>query len=144
MGHLNKRRRTGRTTHVSGIGAPTEDDLPSARTTATVSSAALSTRSVQAAHVPALTNLCARAFVHHLNYLCKEEQRWEHQKWWLQALPDHIIPRLFAIMRTEVPDKLISPFITTVRCLKRAVVPPIYNSCIIISLLYSTSSVAPQ
>ncbi|EIN13545.1 RNI-like protein [Punctularia strigosozonata HHB-11173 SS5] len=107
-----KRRRTDRAGNTLVIGAPNEDDLPSARTTSTITSTAYSTRSVQPSHVPALTTLCARAFIHSLKLLTNGGN-WESQKQWLEHLPDHIVPRLFAMMRAEVPDALTSPFMTT-------------------------------
>lgn len=120
MSRPSKRRRTDNAQ--TSFGAPTEDDTPSARQTASsISPSGYSVRSPPNLDrmVSSLTTLCARAFIHSLKGLTEDNVIWERQKEWLEALPDHIIPKLFAMLRAEVPDQLISPFITKVSQVSR-------------------------
>jgi len=96
------------------IGAPTEDDSPSAQRP--TSSSSSSTRVVPPFHVPALTTLSARVFVANLRKLSEDEARWRKIQRWIDAVPDAIVPNLFAMLRTSWPRLLNDALISHVSC----------------------------
>lgn len=109
----NKRRRAGSSAE---FGAPSEADLPSAQNlNNTPSPSALSTRALPVTSVPALSTLCARVFVANLAILSRSERTWELIRQWLKVLPDSLVPKIFAMLRTSCPTILSEPFIVAVR-----------------------------
>jgi hypothetical protein len=96
------------------FGEASEADSPSAQNNIP-SSSALSTRSLPSTTVPALTTLCARIFVANLIDLSKDEHTWKHTRRRLKALPDVLVPKIFAMLRTSCPTVLHNTFIIAVR-----------------------------
>jgi hypothetical protein len=107
-----KRRRT---TLIPTFGAPSEADLPSVQQL-TSSSSALSTRTLPYTAVPALTSLCARVFVSNIHYLSDDPtgSLWKTTRRYLKILPEHLVPKVFAMLKTSYPDDLTDSFITAV------------------------------
>ena len=105
-----KRARTDK-----GIGAPTEDDLLTAQNASNhPSSSALSTRLPPSSKVPALTTLCARVFVANVVGLGKDEDAWGGVRLWLKALPEYLVPKIFAMLSVACPTRLRSDIIIPV------------------------------
>ncbi|KIM84624.1 hypothetical protein PILCRDRAFT_390629 [Piloderma croceum F 1598] len=102
----SKRQRTG----PPAFGEASEADSPSAQNNIP-SSSALSTRNISPITVPALTTLCARVFVANLVNLSKHERTWKPTRRRLKALPDALVPKIFAMLRASCPTVLNNPFI---------------------------------
>lgn len=106
---LTKRRRGG----VPTFGAETEDDrinLASSLSTAS----AFSTRSVlSTGPIPNLSVLCARSFVANLRALHESRNDWEITLKWLKLMPDNLVPKLFAMLRSSCPQILTNAMITS-------------------------------
>ena len=109
-----RRRRT-----VRSIGNPTEDDSPAARNSLNVpSSSASSHRTLPVTAVPTLTSICARVFVANVPKLGEDPDVWHYIQPWLKRLPEHLVPRVFAMLREAHPNLLNQAIITAVcRCL---------------------------
>jgi hypothetical protein len=101
-----KRQRT--------FGAPTEDDNPNAESGYRVPTDAISTRDVSPGGVPTLATLCARVFVKHMKHLSSDESVWEAIREWLKIIPDAMVPKLFAMLRSSCPTILSHGFIIAV------------------------------
>lgn len=112
-----KRRRAGHS-NVPNFGAPTEADTSLNNQRANPSSSQSSTRRLPVETVPALTTLCARKFVVSFVKLRNNEAVWGGVARHLQILPDHIVPKVFAMLRAERPTYLKHELITTVRSLR--------------------------
>ena len=100
-----KRQRT--------IGAPTEDDDPTAQLSQARYKSAASTRIV-AGPLPTLTTCCARAFVRHIERLSADKDSWEAVLRWLKLIPEQLVPKLFAMLKSTHPTLLRSEFIVCV------------------------------
>lgn len=112
---LRKRVRTEESTRRQAglnIGAPTEDDSPSAQQP--TSSSSSSTRVVPPLYVPALTTLSARVFVANLRKLSEDKARWRKVQRWIDAVPDAIVPNLFAMLRASWPRLLNDALVSNV------------------------------
>jgi hypothetical protein len=105
-GRSSKRQRT--------FGAPTEADLPSAQPTHNIFSDAISTRNLFFNHVPSLVTLCVQAFVKHIKYLSSNAALWDLTLQLLKDIPDPLIPKLFAMLRSSCPTLLTHGFIIAV------------------------------
>lgn len=114
---LRKRVRTEESTRRQAglnIGAPTEDDSPSAQQPTSSSSSSSSTRVVPPLYVPALTTLSARVFVANLRKLSEDKARWRKVQRWIDAVPDAIVPNLFAMLRASWPRLLNDALVSNV------------------------------
>jgi hypothetical protein len=100
----------------------TGDFASAAVPTDTPSSSASSTRPLPLSTVPALTTLCARVFVANFVQLRNHEDRWEHVSVYLKALPDVLVPKIFAMLRRVCPTYLTHEFIVTV-CINHTPLP---------------------
>lgn len=100
-----KRQRT--------FGAPTEDDDPAAQLSQARYQNAVSTRTV-GGPLPALTTCCARAFVKHIQQLSADPHVWEAVLGWLKLIPEPLVPKLFAMLKSAHPTLLKSEFIVCV------------------------------
>ncbi|KAG2129956.1 RNI-like protein [Suillus clintonianus] len=102
-----KRRRGG----VPAFGAENEDDqvnLASGISTAS----AFSTRSLlSTGSIPNLSALCARSFVANLQALHETRDDWENTFKWLKLMPDNLVPKLFAMLRSSCPQILTNTMI---------------------------------
>jgi hypothetical protein len=109
-----KKRRLGTSL---AFGAPSESDLPSAQQN-NPSSFALSTRTFPTASIPALTTLCARVFVSNVRNLAEDPAGhvWRRTRRWLKALPDPLVPKVFAMLKASCPMVLSDAFISAVSC----------------------------
>ncbi|KAF4605393.1 hypothetical protein EYR40_004177 [Pleurotus pulmonarius] len=95
------------------LGAPTEDDLPSARAFAP-SSSAYSERTLQNdASVPTLVSLCIRVFAENIRQLARNQDTWEETRQHLKILPDAILTRIFTLLKATAPTVLNPAFITS-------------------------------
>ncbi|KAF9654328.1 RNI-like protein [Thelephora ganbajun] len=92
------------------FGAPTEDDDPTARLSQGQYKNAVSTRSV-GGPLPTLATYCARAFVRHIGKLSADQNAWEAVLGWLKLIPEPLVPKLFAMLKTAHPTLLRSEFI---------------------------------
>jgi hypothetical protein len=109
--HTKKRR----TNSVPAFGAANPYDDPSAQTDVP-SALASSTRSLPITSVPSLVTLCNHVFVAHFKDLRNDEHLWNGSiKEQLVGLPDYLIPRIFAMLRSSIPTFLTHEIITTVR-----------------------------
>ncbi|KAK7694576.1 hypothetical protein QCA50_001762 [Cerrena zonata] len=96
------------------IGAKTTDDdrlLTPQTQSNTPSSSAWSTRVIPARHIPPLATLCMRVFAENLHVLAQNHQSFDSIRAWLKALPDSVVPRLFASLRSTCPTILSHAFI---------------------------------
>ena len=100
-----KRQRT--------FGAPTEDDDPTAQLSQARYKNAASTRSVTGS-LPTLTTCCTRAFVRHIGKLSAHPDSWEVVLRWLKLIPEPLVPKLFAMLKSTHPTLLRSEFIVCV------------------------------
>ncbi|KAH7915367.1 RNI-like protein [Hygrophoropsis aurantiaca] len=104
-----------RTTAIPTFGAATDDDLinlVSSQRNAP-SASVLSHRTLPITDsMPSLTVLCARVFVSNIRILARNRDDWEHTRSWLKLLPDSIITRVFAMLRSSCPTILGHAFIT--------------------------------
>jgi len=100
-----KRQRT--------FGAPTEDDDPTAQLSQARYKNAASTRTV-GGPLPTLTTCCARAFVRHIEKLSADPNSWEAVLMWLKLIPEPLVPKLFAMLKSTHPTLLKSEFIVCV------------------------------
>jgi hypothetical protein len=100
-----KRQRT--------FGAPTEDDDPIAQLSQAQYNTVASTRSV-GGPLPTLTTCCARAFVRHIEELSADPNSWEAVLRWLKLIPEPLVPKLFAMLKSTHPTLLRSEFIVCV------------------------------
>jgi hypothetical protein len=82
--------------------------------TDTPSSFASSTRALPLSTVPALTTLCARVFVANFVKLKSHKDSWDRVSVHLNALPDILVPKIFAMLRKAWPSYLAHEFIVTV------------------------------
>jgi hypothetical protein len=103
----SKRQRT--------FGAPTADDDPAARLSQGQYKNPVSTRSV-GGPLPTLATFCARAFVKHIEKLSADQKAWEAVLRWLKLIPEQLVPKLFAILKSAHPTLLKSEFIVCVSC----------------------------
>jgi len=101
----SKRQRT--------FGAPTEDDDPAAQLSQGRYKNRVSTRSIGGS-LPTLATCCARAFVKHLEKLSANQNAWEAVLGWLKLIPEQIVPKLFAMLKSAHPTLLRSEFIVCV------------------------------
>jgi len=108
---MSKKRQ--RTAAVPSFGAPADSDNPSAQRN-DPSPSASSTRTLPILTVPTLTSLCARVFAANFVSLRNDEIHWERISGHFRSLPDHFIPKLFAILRRSCPTYLKHEFIVTV------------------------------
>jgi hypothetical protein len=116
VSHMSQRSaKRRRSRPFPSFGAPSEADLPSVQQ-ATPSSSALSTRTLPFTGVPALTSLCARVFVSNIHYLSDDPtgMLWRTTRRCLKGLPDHLLPKIFTMLKTSYPDDLTDSFITAV------------------------------
>jgi len=97
-----KKQRTG-----DFASAEVSTDNPSSSTSCT--------RALPLPTVPALTTLCARVFVANFVELRNDEDRWDRVQVHLNALPDLLVPKIFAMLRRTRPTYLKHEFIVTVR-----------------------------
>lgn len=100
-----KRQRT--------FGAPTEDDDPTAPLSQARYKNVASTRTV-GGPLPTLTTCCARAFVRHIDKLSADPNSWEAVLRWLKLIPEPLVPKLFAVLKSTHPTLLKSEFIVCV------------------------------
>ncbi|KAF7437001.1 hypothetical protein PC9H_003835 [Pleurotus ostreatus] len=95
------------------LGAPTEDDLPSARAFAPSSSAYSERKLHVDASVPTLVSLCIRVFAGNIRTLAREHDAWEETRQYLKILPDAILTRIFTLLKATAPTVLNAAFITS-------------------------------
>lgn len=100
-----KRQRT--------FGAPTEDDDPTTQLSQVRYKNAASTRSV-GGPLPTLTTYCARAFARHVGKLSADPNAWKAVLSWLKLIPEPLVPKLFAMLKSTHPTLLRSEFIVCV------------------------------
>ncbi|KAG5644719.1 hypothetical protein DXG03_007848, partial [Asterophora parasitica] len=105
----SKRQRTG---GVSSFGASFEADASSSQQN-NPSSSASSTRRLPISVAPALTTLCARVFAANFVRLRNNEDVWARVSSQLKALPEVLIPRIFAILQSICPTYLAHEVIVT-------------------------------
>ncbi|KAG6911822.1 hypothetical protein DXG01_000069 [Tephrocybe rancida] len=103
-----KKPRTG----LPSFGAPSELDIPSTAQQ-NPSSSASSTRNIGPTAPPALTTICARVFVENFLKLRENEDTWSRASESLAALPDSLIPKIFAMLRNLYPTYLAHEVIVT-------------------------------
>jgi len=129
---LQKRRKG-----VPAFGAENEDDQVNLASGSGISTAsAFSTRFLPSAGaLPNLSVLCARSFVANLQALHETRDDWENTLKWLKLLPDNLVPKLFAMLRSSCPQVLTSPMITSVCIL----LTPYYPAHLL--LVFSTRAV---
>ncbi|KAL0950951.1 hypothetical protein HGRIS_007703 [Hohenbuehelia grisea] len=96
----------------SGIGEPSEDDLPSARNNNPFIFAS-STRPVIASVLPPLSSLCVRVFAENIQKLYGNSTTWPIAAHYLKILPDPLLARVFAMLRMVCPTLLSAEFVTT-------------------------------
>jgi hypothetical protein len=107
---LQKRRKGG----IPAFGAENEDDRVSLASGVSTASA-FSTRSLlSTGTIPNLSALCARSFVTNLQASHGTRDDWENTFKWLNCLPDYLVPRMFAMLRSTCPQILTSAMITSV------------------------------
>jgi hypothetical protein len=109
----SSRSRPAKRQRTQAFGAPTEDDDVPVKLTYNTFSDSTSTRSV-AMNFPSLATLCARVFVKHIQQLSSDPTIWDPTREWLKLIPDAVIPKLFAMLRTSCPNILSHAFITVV------------------------------
>lgn len=102
---LAKRQRT--------FGGPTEDDDPTTQLTQARYEHATSIRSV-GGPLPTLATYCARAFARHFKKLSADPSAWEAVLGWLKLIPEPVVPKLFAMLKSAHPTLLRSEFIVCV------------------------------
>ena len=79
-----------------------DDEIPTAlNQTHAPSSTSWSIRTLPASGILPLTTLCMHTFAHHFRKSSFDEAAVEGLKEWLVAVPDNLIPRLFAIMKDK-------------------------------------------
>lgn len=78
------------------------------------SSSAWSTRVLPSEHVSPLTTLCLGVFAKNLGRLAKKDETFDAIRAWLKLLPDTVVPRLFAMLRSTCPTILSHAFIVAV------------------------------
>lgn len=105
--------RTRPTKRQRTFGAPTEDDDPTAQLSQGRYKNAVSTRSVGGS-LPTLATYCARAFVRHIEKLSADQSAWEAVLGWLKLIPEPLVPKLFAMLKSAHPTLLRSEFIVCV------------------------------
>ncbi|KAG1755094.1 RNI-like protein [Suillus paluster] len=106
---LAKRRKGG----VPAFGAETEDDRVNLASSISTASG-FSTRSLPSTGtIPNLSALCARSFVANLQALHETRDDWENTFKWLKLLPDNLVPKLFAMLRSSCPQLLTNAMITS-------------------------------
>lgn len=110
----SKRRRDGQ---LPSFGAPDKSDMTSAQQN-TPSSSTASIRSLPTSTIPTLTTLCGRVFVVNFVELRNSTLWWRKISNDLRAIPDPLIPKLFAMLRASCPTYLKHEFIVTVSNLK--------------------------
>lgn len=99
------------------FGAATEDDTLSVKPTYNNASNddRVSTREISSTQgVPTLANICARVFVKHIQKLSADPELWDPTRAWLKIIPDTLINKLFAMLRTSCPTILSHGFIISV------------------------------
>lgn len=111
--HAMSSSRTRATKRQRTFGAPTEDDDPTAQLSQARYKNAASTRSV-AGQLPTLTTCCARVFVRHIERLSAHPDSWEVVLRWLKLIPEPLVPKLFAMLKSTHPTLLKSEFIVCV------------------------------
>lgn len=90
------------------------DEIPTAHNqTHAPSSTSWSIRALplSAASIPPLTTLCMHAFTRYFRTVSSDKTAAEGLKDWILAVPDYLIPRLFAIMKDKEiypPDEFIA------------------------------------
>ncbi|KAG5718610.1 F-box/LRR-repeat protein 2 [Termitomyces sp. T112] len=104
-----KKSRTG---GLPSFGAPSELDNIS-NFHQDPSSSASSTRVIGPTTPPALTTICARVFVTNFLELRKNEALWHRVSQSLAALPDILIPKVFAMLQNTYPTYLSHEVIVT-------------------------------
>jgi hypothetical protein len=108
----SKRQRTGQ---LPSFGAPDAVSDSTSIQQNVPSSSASSTRSLPIFTVPALTTLCGRVFAANFVKLRNNNKIWERKiSDDLRAIPDSLIPKLFAMLRASCPTYLKHEFIVTV------------------------------
>ncbi|KAH7883760.1 hypothetical protein F5I97DRAFT_1895343 [Phlebopus sp. FC_14] len=106
-----KKSRTGT---LPAFAAPTEDDSLNLEPSQIPSASALSIRVLPLiGSVPSLSSLSARRFVASLPILASDERLWVYTRRWLKLLPDALVPKLFAMLRSTHPTLLSHGFIVT-------------------------------
>ncbi|KAH8102600.1 hypothetical protein BXZ70DRAFT_890543 [Cristinia sonorae] len=105
-----KKRRT----NSAAFGQRTEDDdLPAVRSQYNIPSAsAWSTRKVSTSQVLPLTALCIQSVARNFRRIAARDDDWLAIKAWFQNLPEALIPKLFAALRTTCPEVLSNRQIT--------------------------------
>jgi Leucine-rich repeat (LRR) protein len=63
--------------------------------------------------IPNLSALCARSFVANLRALHETRDDWEITLKWLKLMPDNLVPKLFAMLRSSCPQILTNAMITS-------------------------------
>lgn len=81
-----------------------EDENPLTSQLTAPSSTSLSIRTLPSREVTSLVTLCARTFVANFRFLFDERR--EITQSWLKALPEAVIPRLFAMLSNTHPTLL--------------------------------------
>ena len=104
-GRPTKRQRT--------FGAPTEDDDPTAQLSQGRYRNTVSTRNISGP-LPTLTTCCARAFVRNAEKLSADRDAWESVLGWLKLIPEPLVPKLFAMLKSAHPTLLRSELIVCV------------------------------
>ncbi|KAF8078433.1 RNI-like protein [Lyophyllum atratum] len=105
----SKRQRTG---GLASFGAPSEADKPSTQHNIPSSSVS-STRDLALSTTPTLTTLCARVFATKFVKLKDNGDIWARLSAHLTALPDVLIPKLFAMLQSSCPTYLAHEVIVT-------------------------------
>lgn len=110
----SKRLAKRRKGEVPAFGAETQDDRVNLASSLSTASA-FSTRSVSSTGpIPNLSALCARSFVSNLRALHETRDDWESTLKWLKLIPDNLVPKLFAMLRSSCPEILTNAMITSV------------------------------
>ncbi|KAG2117796.1 RNI-like protein [Suillus discolor] len=109
----SKRLAKRRKGEVPAFGAETQDDRVNLASSLSTASA-FSTRSVSSTGpIPSLSALCARSFVSNLHALHETRDDWEGTLRWLKLIPDNLVPKLFAMLRSSCPEILTNAMITS-------------------------------
>jgi hypothetical protein len=64
--------------------------------------------------VPVLTTLCARKFVANIGMLARNEVVWQNSHRYLKVLPEHLVPKMSAMLTASCPTLLSHAFIVAV------------------------------
>ncbi|KAG6813088.1 hypothetical protein H0H92_014147 [Tricholoma furcatifolium] len=109
----HRRTKKQRTAGLPSFGAPSDSDVPFVSPDQDPSSSASSTRIVGISAPPALTTICARVFVTNFLKLRKDTNTWSRTSHFLRALPDVLIPKIFAMLCNSYPTYLNHEVIVT-------------------------------